>query len=167
MENQDVLRSAIADVLDAMWRGDEDGTQEQLVPLLEADGIETDGAVMRAAVWELATANADMLRASADPFGADVPVVLELCDADGVDVEVDESEPALRAAVRTLLAMVNGHEQDARMQLDIVAEHAPGDMALVFVHTAGWTLALLDLLGPAGQIDTIVPEWLRRFVAQD
>lgn len=156
MRDQDDLRALIADVLDAMRRGDEELTRDRLNRLAEA-GLPQ----LRAANWELASANAGMLRALADPLHEDVPVTLELCGADGDAIDIDESDPALRAALRTLLALANHHPADAQLQLDIVAAQEVDEMALTFLHTAGWTLRLLDLLVPVQRTGGAVPGWLR------
>ncbi|HEX3787808.1 MAG TPA: hypothetical protein VHW44_08105 [Pseudonocardiaceae bacterium] len=162
MENRDYLRAAIASVLDAMRRGDEDETRDRVTSLIESGEL-----TARAAVWELATADASILRSSADEAEKGIQVALELCDPNGSAVEIDETEPSLRAAVRMLLALVNGCPGDALAQQDLVTEQEPAEMALVFLHLAGWMLALLGLLDSVEHADAVVPGWLRHLSVGD
>lgn len=164
MPDRDSLRAAVADVLDAMRRGDDEQTKEQVTALMEM-GEPT----ARAAVWELAKANSVVMRATADPAWDGRPVAVELCDPDGSPIDIDRCPPALRASVRILLAMVHHEDQDARAQLDIVSGQGIGELALVFLHLAAWTLALVELLEEAedvreagqAQAHTLLPDWLR------
>jgi hypothetical protein len=82
-------------------------------------------------------------------------------------VEIDETEPSLRAAVRMLLALVNGCPGDALAQQYLVTEQEPAEMALVFLHLAGWMLALLGLLDSVEHADAVVPGWLRHLSVGD
>src|SRR5579875_356429 len=109
------LHTTIARALDAIRRGEESEALDHLMPLIES------GHGIAAAVWELASANAGMLRRPGSPVDGELPVGVRLCGPDGEDVGIDDVEPALRAAARILLAFVNGHDEDARLHLDIVA----------------------------------------------
>jgi hypothetical protein len=160
MVDREALHHDISNVLVAIRRRDEDEVIGVLMRLADsADGV------LPEATWELAAANADMLRgvqnSDEEPFG------LALYGEPGETVEIDEVEPALRATVRMLLAMVNGNERDARLQLEIVAAEAPSEMTQVFLHEAGWTLALLegvrDLRGTEEE-EVPIPQWLRHLV---
>jgi hypothetical protein len=162
LADESSLHTIIAKALDAIRRGEEGEALDHLMPLV--DPGDEPGDDLAAAVWELASVNADMLRDPDGLAGDEVPVAVRLRGPDGEDVGIDDVEPALRAAARILLAFVNEHEEDARLQLEIVAAtESPDDMLLVFLHTAGWTLALFD----AGE-DTGVrlPGWLRRVARQ-
>lgn len=156
--DESALHTAIARALDAIRRGEEGDALDFLMPLVESEHG------LAPAVWELAATNAGLLRHTSGTVGDDIAVAVRLYGPDGEDIGIDDVEPPLRAAARILLAFVNEHEDDARLLLEIVsATDSPDDMLLVFLHTAGWTLALLDAEGDAG---SHLPSWLRRLSRQ-
>ncbi|HWC78480.1 MAG TPA: hypothetical protein VG756_00820 [Pseudonocardiaceae bacterium] len=158
-DDRELLRATIAGAVGAVRRGSED---DALV-LLGRLGAASDEAT-RDSVCELAGANVDMLLGLAgQPRGEDVMVTLDGEDADGKTVSIDEFEPAQRAATRVMLALANGHPEDASAQLDIVAISGdPMELGQVFVHTLCWTLELLDSCAAGGHD---VPSWLRPVLA--
>jgi hypothetical protein len=152
MNERERLRAAIVEAVGAVRRGSED---DALVRLNRLGAASNDAA--RASVSELARANVDMVRGLAgEPADADVMIVL-----DGADV--DEFEPAQRAATRVLLAVANGRPQDADTQLDIVEQAGDRtELGQVFLHTLCWTLDLMDSCEASGGS---VPPWLRPAVS--
>lgn len=162
------LRPAVSRVLQALRRGDEEIAVGRLVSLVEEDELALGGAV-----WELASANAAMLDGGVtgpiddgvvgliepDGDGPGVPYETRLLDEDGEPIDIDSTEPALRAAVRILLAGVYGRLGDARLQVELVDRAGePDDLTRVFLYTAGWTLEMIDAREVAGEP---VPAWLR------
>ncbi len=90
-------------------------------------------------------------------------VVLAGEDTDGEPASIDDTEPAQRASTRVLLALANGHQEDAELQLDIVAATSePDETGHVLAHTMSWTLELLDMCADTGHP---VPGWLRPVLA--
>jgi hypothetical protein len=155
MDNRELLRSAIAGAVGAVRRGDED---EALVRFGRLAG--TSGLTLRDSVLELAEANVEMLL-TLTGHDTDANVLVTLADEDdeGEPRSIDESEPAQRATARVLLALANGHHEDAETQLDIVeAAPNPDETGHVFAHTMSWTLELLDSCADS---DRPVPRWLR------
>lgn len=166
MDERDVLRTAIAGALGAVRRGDEDSALVQFGRLANTSGLS-----LRDSVLELAEANVEMLL-TITGHESDDDVLVTLSDGvddgegdgdgDGTDPEeprgIDDTEPAQRATARVLLALANGHQEDAQTQLDIVeAAPDPDETGHVFAHTMSWTLELLDICADTGQP---VPEWL-------
>jgi geranylgeranyl pyrophosphate synthase len=88
----------------------------------------------------------------------DLLVTLADEDDEGEPTSIDDTEPAQRATARVLLALANGHQEDAEAQLDIVeAAPNPDETGHVFAHTMSWTLELLEICAGNG---TPVPPWL-------
>jgi len=155
MTDRTALRTEIAHAVAAVRDGEQDDAVSRLARLTEAAD-----QVMRASVLELVTANVEMLHTAVDGT-ADIAVQFAVDgeDEDGEQVPIDDFEPAQRAATRIMLALANGHAEDAEIQLDIVSA-VPGsaEMGLVFVHTLCWTLELIDVCQEVGYD---LPEWLR------
>lgn len=162
MDERELLRSAIAGAVGAVRRGDDEDALERFGRLAGRSGL-----TLRDSVLELANANVEMLLnlAGAD---SDENLLVTLTDADedaddpevdGEPATIDDAEPAQRATARVLLALANGHQEDAEAQLDIVAAAPnPDETGHVFAHTMSWTLELLEVCSDTG---TPVPPWLR------
>jgi hypothetical protein len=159
MTDQAALRTEIAHAVAAVRGGEQDDAVSRLARLTEAAD-----QVMRTSVLELVGANVEMLHTAVDGT-TDIAVQFAVDgeDEDGEQVPIDDFEPAQRAATRIMLALANGHPDDAEIQLDIVAA-VPGstEMGLVFVHTLCWTLELIDVCQEVGYD---LPDWLRPVVA--
>jgi hypothetical protein len=154
MDERDMLRTAIAGAVGAVRRGDEDDALVRFGRLAGRSGL-----MLRESVLELAGANVQMLfsLAGREP---DETLLFTLTDEEhDTETTIDEAEPAQRASARVLLALANGHQEDAEAQLDIVASAGdPDETGHVFAHTMSWTLELLDACVDTGQP---VPPWLR------
>jgi hypothetical protein len=120
----------------------------------------TSGVTLRDSVLELAGANVEMLVTLAGGEPAENLLIrLGDDDAETRTTTIDDVEPAQRATARVLLALANGHQEDAETQLDIVASAPdPDETGQVFAHTMSWTLELLQVCADAGRP---VPRWLR------
>jgi len=155
MTDRELLRAAIVGAVGAVRRGDEDGALERFGRLADGNGL-----ALRDSVLELAEANVEMLYSliGADPDD-DLLLTLADGDGDGLPGAIDDAEPAQRASARVLLALANGHHEDAETQLDIVAAAPdPDETGHVFAHTVSWTLELLEVCADNGRP---VPPWLR------
>ncbi|HWE90910.1 MAG TPA: hypothetical protein VG317_15740 [Pseudonocardiaceae bacterium] len=156
------VRDAIDGVLAAARGGDENITLDRLERLIR---MSEDS--IHSAVWELASADVQMLRTLTGPEMSDDgrPVKFELRDTGGQAVSVDELDPPLRSAVRTVLALAHGRDDDAHRQLDIVDQLGePADTGAVLVQMLAWTL---ELLGGCEQADRPAPHWLRPVLSTD
>ena len=90
--------------------------------------------------------------------GGTAPVKMQVYDDNGDEVPIDEADPPVRTAVRTLLAEVHGDTESAKAQLDIALhEAAPGEMATLMVQALRWTLRLSE---ECTARDLPTPAWL-------
>jgi hypothetical protein len=155
MNEQELLRIAIAGAVSAVRRGDEDDALVRFGRLAGSPGL-----ALRDSVLELAGANVEMLHTlTGHEPEDDLLVTLADEDTEGTPTSIDETEPAQRATARVLLALANGHEDDAAAQLDIVdAAPDPEETGRVLAHTMSWTLELLEVCADHGRP---VPPWLR------
>lgn len=77
--------------------------------------------------------------------GGAAPVKMQVYDDAGREVPIDEADPPVRTAVRTLLAEVHGDTEAARVQIDIALSNAaPDEVATLMVQALRWTLRLSD-----------------------
>jgi hypothetical protein len=75
--------------------------------------------------------------------GGTAPVKMQVYDDDGHEVPIDEADPPVRTAVRTLLAEVHGDTEAAKDQIEIaLANAAPAEMAMVMMQALRWTIKL-------------------------
>jgi hypothetical protein len=90
--------------------------------------------------------------------GGTTPVKMQVYDDDGHEVPIDEADPPVRTAVRTLLAEVHGDTDAARAQIEIaLVNAAPGEMATLMVQALRWTIRLSD---ECASRDLPVPYWI-------
>jgi hypothetical protein len=75
--------------------------------------------------------------------GGATPVRMQVFDEEGQEVPIDEADPPVRTAVRTLLAAVHGDEDAAAEQVEIALTNAaPEEMATVVIQALRWTIRL-------------------------
>ena len=75
--------------------------------------------------------------------GGTTPVRMQVYDDDGQEVPIDQADPPVRTAVRTLLAEVHGDTDAARAQIEIALTNAaPDEMATLMVQALRWTIRL-------------------------
>ncbi|MEV4316035.1 hypothetical protein [Actinocrispum sp. NPDC049592] len=75
--------------------------------------------------------------------GGTAPVKMQVYDDDGHEVPIDEADPPVRTAVRTLLAEVHGDTAAAKDHIEIaLANAAPAEMAMVMMQALRWTIKL-------------------------
>src|SRR6266545_6345663 len=75
--------------------------------------------------------------------GGTTPVKMQVYDDNGEEVPIDQADPPVRTAVRTLLAEVHGDTDSARAQIEIALTNAaPNEMAMLMVQALRWTIRL-------------------------
>ncbi|MET0236505.1 MAG: hypothetical protein ABW224_17790 [Kibdelosporangium sp.] len=90
--------------------------------------------------------------------GGTAPVKMQVYDDDGHEVPIDEADPPVRTAVRTLLAEVHGDTEAAKDQIEIaLATAAPAEMAMVMMQALRWTI---KLAAECETRDLPVSEWI-------
>ncbi|MFC6090245.1 hypothetical protein Q5530_34970 [Saccharothrix sp. BKS2] len=75
--------------------------------------------------------------------GGATPVKMQVFDEDGQEVPIDDADPPVRTAIRTLLAEVHGDEEAAAEQIEIaLANGQPQELATVVLQALRWTVKL-------------------------
>ncbi|PFG49562.1 hypothetical protein ATK36_4720 [Amycolatopsis sulphurea] len=75
--------------------------------------------------------------------GGTAPVKVQVFDEDGEEVSIDQADPPVRTAVRTLLAEVHGNTAAAREQVEIaLASAAPNEVDSLVLQALRWTIRL-------------------------
>jgi predicted TPR repeat methyltransferase len=140
MNDQQEFEDAIGCALAAIRVGDSDGTMDAL-----ADLAALGETALRAAAIKLATAGAGLIRRLFPDPAVDPLVELRLTDIEGSEVDIDELEPTLRSAIRMVLSLVNGSDQDAMDQLDLVCgTGGQVELASVVVQLLMWTVQMQE-----------------------
>lgn len=97
--------------------------------------------------------------------GTALPVQLQVFDAEGQELSIDDAEPPVRTAVRTLLAEVHGDTDSARTQVDIALASADqAEMNTVLLQALRWTVRLAD---ECVDRELTVPEWVATALPPD
>lgn len=95
--------------------------------------------------------------------GGTAPVKLQVYDDSGNEVSIDDADPPMRTAVRTLLASVHGDTDAATAQVEIaLASAEPDELAEVVLQALRWTI---NLAGECAQRDLPVPQWISSALA--
>lgn len=90
--------------------------------------------------------------------GGATPVKVQVFDSDGTEVSIDQADPPVRTAVRTLLAEVHGNTDDAREQVEIALRGAaPEEVASLVLQALRWTIRLA---GECLDRDLPVADWI-------
>lgn len=90
--------------------------------------------------------------------GGTAPVKMQVYDNDGQEVPIDEADPPVRTAVRTLLAEVHGDTEAAKTHIEIaLANAAPDEMVTLMVQALRWTIRLS---AECTSRDLPVAEWI-------
>lgn len=75
--------------------------------------------------------------------GGTAPVKVQVFDETGEEVSIDDADPPVRTAVRTLLAQVHGNQEAAREQVEIaMASAAPNEVDSLLLQALRWTARL-------------------------
>ena len=143
-EQQRVITAA-SEALAAMRAGSDEGAVERVTAALHAGGDGGDDGRDRAQELMLLLFGECSAMVAALGAGGTTPVKMQVYDNDGQEVPIDEADPPVRTAVRTLLAEVHGDTEAARAHIDIaLANAAPEEMATLMVQALRWTLRLSD-----------------------
>lgn len=90
--------------------------------------------------------------------GSTEPVQMQVFDSDGQELSIDDAEPPVRTAVRTLLAEVHGDSDAAVEQVEIAMHSAsPTEIAAVLLQALRWTVRLRT---ECRQRELTVPDWI-------
>jgi hypothetical protein len=90
--------------------------------------------------------------------GGATPVRMQVFDVDGQEVPIDEADPPVRTAVRTLLAEVHGDEAAAAEQVEIaLSSAAPDEIATVVIQALRWTIRLANT---CRERELPIPDWI-------
>ncbi|WP_166677554.1 hypothetical protein [Amycolatopsis arida] len=75
--------------------------------------------------------------------GGSAPVKVQVFDEAGEEVSIDQADPPVRTAVRTLLAEVHGNTEAAAEQVEIaLANAAPDEVDSLVLQALRWTVRL-------------------------
>lgn len=90
--------------------------------------------------------------------GGATPVRMQVFDSDGHEVPIDQADPPVRTAVRTLLAEVHGDSEAAEEQIEIALSSAvPAELATVLLQALRWTIRLANA---CAERSLSVPDWI-------
>lgn len=96
--------------------------------------------------------------------GGATPVRMQVFDDAGQEVPIDEADPPVRTAVRTLLAEVHGDRDAAAEQVEIaLANAAPEEIATVLIQALRWTIRLV---AECAERELPVPAWIAEALDQ-
>jgi hypothetical protein len=153
-ERRQRIIDAASQALVAAQAGDDGGAVERLVGFVHDSADEhTD---VRELVLLLFSECSRMVTELS--LGGATPVRMQVFDEEGQEVPIDEADPPVRTAVRTLLAEVHGDEDAAQEQVEIALENAaPEEIATVLIQALRWTIRLA---GECGERDLPVPDWI-------
>ncbi|MGQ0840294.1 hypothetical protein [Actinokineospora sp.] len=146
---------AAGEALAAMRAGQDDGALDRVAAAVRATpNSHTDARELMLMLFQECSAMVAALGS-----GGTTPVKMQVYDDDGREVPIDEADPPVRTAVRTLLAEVHGDSDGAKAQIEIALTNAaPEEMATLMVQALRWTLRLSE---ECVNRDLPVPDWLR------
>ncbi len=149
------LTEAASGALAAMRAGEDDGALDQVAAAVRsAPDSHLDARELMLLLFHECSAMVAALGS-----GGTAPVKMQVYDDDGQEVPIDEADPPVRTAVRTLLAEVHGDTDGAKAQIEIaLANAAPDEVAALMVQALRWTLRLAE---ECATRDLPVPEWIR------
>jgi hypothetical protein len=97
--------------------------------------------------------------------GGSAPVKVQVFDEDGEEVSIDQADPPVRTAVRTLLAEVHGNTEAAEEQVEIaLANAAPDEVDSLVLQALRWTIRLS---AECLERDLPVADWISDAVSED
>jgi hypothetical protein len=131
--------AAASEALAAMRAGSDEGAVERVTDALHSgkDGQDRAQELMLLLFGECSA------MVTALGSGGTAPVKMQVFDNDGQEVPIDEADPPVRTAVRTLLAEVHGDTEAAKTHIEIaLANAAPDEMVTLMVQALRWTIRL-------------------------
>lgn len=110
-------------------------------------------------VCELIAALSQMMLAAAGPDqDTERSYGLELTGDDNDQLDIDQTSPPIRAAVRALLAELNGYSEEALFQVDLALREDSFKATIeVLAHVVLWTIGMLEWCDTNG---VSRPQWL-------
>jgi hypothetical protein len=96
---------------------------------------------------ELIAALSQMMLTAAGPEQEDIDRTygLELTGDDDNQLDIDQTSPPIRAAVRALLAELNGHTEETLFQVDLAFREISFKATIeVLAHIVLWTIGMLE-----------------------
>jgi hypothetical protein len=141
--------------LAAMRAGQDDGALDRVAAAVKsAPNSHVDARELMLLLFHECSAMVAALGA-----GGSTPVKMQVYDDDGQEVPIDQADPPVRTAVRTLLAEVHGDTDGAKAQIEIaLVNAAPEEMAALMVQALRWTMRLSD---ECMSRDMPLPDWIR------
>jgi hypothetical protein len=137
-ERQNLVRQAQR-ALVAMQLGRDDDALDQVVPAAGDEPRRT--AQIRELMLLLFGECSSMVSVLGD--GGSAPVKVQVFDETGEEVPIDEADPPVRTAVRTLLAKVHGNTEAAQEQVEIaLSSAAPDEVNSLVLQALRWTIRL-------------------------
>jgi hypothetical protein len=151
---------AASQALAAASEGDDDDAVERLIRFVrDSQDEHTD---VRELVLLLFSECSRMVAELSE--GGATPVRMQVFDEDGQEVPIDEADPPVRTAVRTLLAEVHGDEDAAAEQVEIaLSSAAPEEIATVVIQALRWTIRLANA---CAERELPVPPWIADALGQ-
>ncbi|WP_344419711.1 hypothetical protein [Amycolatopsis minnesotensis] len=123
----------------AMQLGEDDEALDEVAPSAAED--DDRSAETRALMLLLFGECSQMVATLGD--GGSAPVKVQVFDEDGEEVSIDQADPPVRTAVRTLLAEVHGNTEAAVEQVEIaLANAAPDEVDSLVLQALRWTVRL-------------------------
>jgi hypothetical protein len=140
-ERQRRIIAAASQALAAMQAGEDEGALDEVADAVRASPSSHSDA--RELMLLLFRECSTMVAALGS--GGTTPVRMQVYDDEGQEVPIDQADPPVRTAVRTLLAEVHGDTDGARAQIEIALTNAaPDEMAMLMVQALRWTIRLSD-----------------------
>jgi hypothetical protein len=128
---------AASQALASMHAGQDTGAVERMTAFARDRGRDEATELMLMLFRECSTMVATL------GSGGTAPVKMQVYDDDGHEVPIDEADPPVRTAVRTLLAEVHGDTAAAKDHIEIaLVNAAPAEMAMVMMQALRWTIKL-------------------------
>lgn len=138
-DDGDSLEDRAQRALIAMRLGADDEAVAQVTP--SATEPEARSAETREVMLLLFRECSEMVSTLGD--GGSAPVKVQVFDAEGEEVSIDQADPPVRTAVRTLLAEVHGNADAAAEQVEIaLANAAPDEVESLLLQALRWTIRL-------------------------
>jgi hypothetical protein len=108
---------------------------------------------------ELIAALSQMMLTAAGPEqDADRSYGLELTGDENEQLDIDKTSPPIRAAVRALLAELNGHSEETLFQVELALRDNSFKATIeVLAHVVLWTIGMLEWCDTNG---IMRPQWL-------
>ncbi|ONI89840.1 hypothetical protein ALI144C_03865 [Actinosynnema sp. ALI-1.44] len=149
-------RSRIRHLIGVMRVGDDESLVLEMARLTadRANG----GRESHVIVTELISALATMMLTASGSSEEDNTYGLELTGDDDTQLNIDETSPPVRAAVRALLAKLNTHADEARFQVELALRDTELKATIeVLAHVLLWTIGMIDW---CDDHDVPRPRWL-------